>query len=186
VNLPYNWLTSFVYQSPSLSQYNHLARAALGNWQVSGIFTLHSGSPFSVTPSSNCANGGNPSYSDDGGDRADLVPGQKWDQMQGSKSHWLNEYFNTAAFACNAVGTYGDSGRNVLTGPRYNNWDMGFAKSFSINERFKFQFRWEMFDAMNTPHFSNPGAGVGGAGYGAITSLAADPRVMQAAAKLYW
>lgn len=186
VNHTHNWMTSFVYKTPSLSQYNHLAQAALGNWQTSGIFTLRSGSPFSVGPGGACTNGGNPSYSTDGGDRADTVPGQSFGTMQGSKSHWLKQYFNTAAFACNAVGTFGDSGRNLLTGPRYNNWDLGFAKEFPIRERFKFQFRWEMFDAMNTPHFSNPGSSVGGGGYGAINSLAAPPRIMQAAGKFTW
>jgi hypothetical protein len=180
------WVTSFVYQTPSLSRYNYFARAALGNWQTSGIFTLQSGTPFSVTPGGSCANGGNPSYSEDGADRTDLVRGQTFGQMQGSKGHWLNEYFNTAAFACNALGTFGDSGRNILTGPRYNNWDLGFAKNFPIKERFRFQFRWEMFDAMNTPHFSNPGAAVGSGGYGVINSLALPPRIMQVAGRFYW
>lgn len=186
VNHPYNWVTTFVYQTPSLSQFNHVAREALGNWQTSGIFTLQSGIPFSVTPGGSCANGGNPSYSDLGGDRADLVPGQAFGEKQGSKSQWLNQYFNTAAFTCNAVGTFGDSGRNILVGPRHNNWDTGFAKIFPITERFKFQFRWEMFNAMNTPYFSTPSASVGSSGYGAITSLAGSPRVMQAAGKLSW
>ncbi|MGB8538181.1 MAG: carboxypeptidase regulatory-like domain-containing protein [Acidobacteriaceae bacterium] len=181
-----NWVTSFVYQTPSLSQYGRLARETLGNWQGSGIFTLQSGTPFSVTPSGSCLNGGNPSYSQEGGDRADVVPGQSFGEMQGSKSQWINQYFNTAAFECNAAGTFGNSGRNLLTGPRYNNWDLGFGKSLLIKERFNFQFRWEMFDALNTPHFSNPNSAVGGAGYGAITSLASAPRIMQGAVKFAW
>jgi hypothetical protein len=190
VNHPQNWITSFVYQTPSLSQFNHLAKATLGDWQASGIFTLQSGTPFSVTPGGSCPNGGNPSYSNLGGDRADIVSGQPFNEKQGSKNQWLNQYFNPAAFTCNAVGTFGDTGRNILTGPRYNNWDVGFAKTFAVpySDRFKFQFRWEMFNAMNTPHFANPGSAVGSSSYGVINSLASGsaPRVMQAAGKISW
>jgi hypothetical protein len=186
LNRTNNWVTSFVYQTRSLSQYGHLAKGTLGNWQISGIFTLQSGAPFSVQPSGSCPNGGNPSYSDEGGDRADLVPGQTFGEMLGSKSHWINQYFNTEAFTCNAIGTFGDSRRNLLAGPRCNNWDLGFGKNIPIKERFKLQFRWEMFNAMNTPHFSNPGSSVGGAGYGVITSLASSPRIMQGAVKVSW
>jgi hypothetical protein len=186
LNRPHNWVTSFVYQTPSLRQYGHMASEALGNWQGSGVFTLQSGAPFSVTPSGACANGGNPSFSNEGGDRADVVPGEAFDEKQGSKSQWINHYFNTVAFSCNAEGTFGDSGRNILRGPRWNNWDLALAKSFKIRERYVPQFRWEMFNAMNTPHFSTPGASVGGGGYGVITSLASPGRIMQGAVTFSW
>ena len=186
VNRPHNWVTSFVYQVPSFREYGNLARETLGNWQASGVFTLQSGSPFSVHPGGGCANGGNPSFSDLGGDRADVVSGESYDVEQGPKSQWLNHYFNTGAFACNAPGTFGDSGRNLISGPHWNNWDLALGKSFRIKDRYVPQFRWEMFNAMNTPHFSTPGASVGAGGYGIITSLASPGRIMQGAVTFSW
>jgi hypothetical protein len=143
---------------------------------------MHSGLPFSIGG----PNGANNSDSDIGGDRADIFPGAPLDQHQGSKNHWLNEYFNTAAFTANAPGTFGDSARNLLTGPGFNNLDLGFSKNFPFRERYRLQFRWEMFNALNRTWFSTPDSGLGDAAFGQITSDNNSPRLMQAALKLYF
>ena len=119
-------------------------------------------------------------------DRADIVAGAPLDQHQGSKNQWLNEYFNTAAFMANAPGTFGDSARNLLTGPGFNNLDLGFSKNFPFRERYRLQFRWEMFNALNRTWFSTPDSNVGDAAFGQITSDNNSPRLMQAALKLYF
>jgi hypothetical protein len=54
-----------------------------------------------------------------------------------------------------APGTNG-AGRNIFTAPGYWNVDLGFIKVFQINERFKIQFRTEMFNALNHTNFDNP------------------------------
>ena len=36
------------------------------------------------------------------------------------------------------------------------NLDLGFVKVFQLTERFKLQFRMEMFNALNHPNFDNP------------------------------
>jgi len=61
----------------------------------------------------------------------------------------------TQAFCLPVPGTNG-AGRNIFTAPHYWNLDLGFIKTFQLTERFKVQFRTEMFNALNHPNFDNP------------------------------
>jgi len=58
-------------------------------------------------------------------------------------------------FCLPAPGTNG-AGRNVFTAAHYWNLDLGFIKTFQLTERFKLQFRTEMFNALNRTNFDNP------------------------------
>ena len=177
-NVPFIWVSNFIYTSPLLRDKNQFIQQTLGGWELSGIVTLQSGFPFGI------AGGyGDNSGSLQGGDRADVVPGQNFDVRKGGQSEWLNEYFNTAAFTFNAAGTFGDSGRNMFQGPPSKNVDAAIAKNWSVRERYNLQFRWEMFNAFNHPNFGTPDANVGdGGSFGKITSLG-PMRVMQAGLK---
>jgi len=163
----------------------------LGSWEFSGIWTAQSGIPFTIP--GGCA-GNNNSGALIGGDRAD-VTGQPLNVDQGPKSHWLNSYFNPAAFQCNPAGTFGNSGRNLIAGPGQNNFDLGIFKNIPFKERYNVQFRWEMFNAFNRTWFANPNttltsgpAPIGN--FGEITSINtspnSSPRIMQAALKFSW
>ena len=89
--------------------------------------------------------------------------------------------------------TYG-LGRNVLRGPTLTNLDIALAKTTSITERFKMEFRAEFFNALNHPEFAQPtlldnGANILGPTFGQITStgsfrLGATPRIGQFALRL--
>jgi hypothetical protein len=81
------------------------------------------------------------------------------------------------------VGTFGNSGRNILRGPRYFNTDLGLIKNTSIAEQVRLQFRAEFFNLFNNVNFNNPGATVGTPGFGRITG-ARDPRILQLMLKL--
>jgi hypothetical protein len=61
-----------------------------------------------------------------------------------------NEIFCLPAPGQNGIG------RNTFTAPHYWNLDLGFVKVFPLTERFKLQFRMEMFNALNHPNFDNP------------------------------
>jgi hypothetical protein len=63
---------------------------------------------------------------------------------------------------------------------------MMFAKNIPFKERYKVQFRWEMFNALNTPVFSTPTADPSSPAFGEIVSSASTPRIMQVALKFYW
>jgi hypothetical protein len=180
LNVPFIWVSNLVYISPSLHDKSQFIQQTLGSWEASGIITLQSGFPFGIAGGQN---GSNNSDAQQGGDRADLVAGQPFDVRQGGKSNWLNSYFNTAAFMPNAVGTFGDSGKNMFQGPPIKTMDVAFAKNWSVAERYHLQFRWEMFNALNHPNFGNPDSSVTDGNFGKITSLQIPMRVMQAALK---
>ncbi|HVX65361.1 MAG TPA: carboxypeptidase regulatory-like domain-containing protein, partial [Bryobacteraceae bacterium] len=181
MNFPHVFVTNFVWELPGLRNSHPVARGVLGGWQLSGIWHIQSGAPFGISPGS----GSNNSLSQIGADRADYVPGQEVWTKQGDKNDWLNKYFNTAAFQKNAPGTFGNTPRNLLRGPRTNSWDLGISKNWRFADRYRLQFRWEMFNAFNTPSFGNPSTSASSAQFGQITSTGSvPPRVMQGALKM--
>jgi hypothetical protein len=181
LNVPFVWVTYGIYRAPSFEGHNALIRNALGGWEVSAIFTADSGEPFTI----NGGNGNNNSGYDEGQDRADEIPGVPLKIRQGSKSHWLNNYFNTAAFTQNEIGAPGNSQKYLIQEPRVRTMDASFIKNFSVHERYRAQFRWEMFNALNTPSYGQPDNNPTDSNFGQISGIGpVNPRVIQAALKL--
>lgn len=181
INYPFVSVTNAVYTTPALNGHSGLVRGVLGEWEVSAIYTLQSGRPFSISGGNGNNNSGALVY----GDRADLVPGAVVQTHQGNKEQWLNQYFTTAAFRQNAPGTFGNTGRNLLKGPGINYSDAALMKNWTAQERFKVQFRWELFNAFNHANFNLPDSNPSSGTYGRITATGPiKPRVMQAGLKL--
>lgn len=181
-NFPIAWVSNFVYASPSLRGRNLLARELLGDWEISGIYNWMSGAGITIGAG---ANGSNNSFSDQGEDRADRVSGQSLNVKQGSRSNWLNQYFNTNAFTPNAPGTFGDSGKNIIRAPHTTYGDAGIDKNWRVAERYGVQFRWEFFNVFNHPSFGAPGSTMTWGNFGIVTGTGSEPpRVMQGALKL--
>jgi len=149
----------------------------INGWEVTAITNWRSGFPFSVF--SNVDN----SFSGIGSDRADYEGGNPYLGAGGSHAAEVQEYFNVAAFVPNAIGTYGNSGKNILRGPRAFDTDMGLLKNFALVERMSLQFRAEFFNVFNNVNFSQPQNYLGSTSTGQITS-AGNPRVLQFALKL--
>jgi hypothetical protein len=188
LSIPFNWVTNFIYQAPSMRGKNKLVQETLGGWELSSIVTWQSGNPFSIQ-----AAGFNWNEDDSGSmqylDRADRVAGQPLNVHKGSRSQWLNQYFNTDAFVNNAWGTFGDSAKNLMFGPHYFGDDAAVMKSWGLVEGIKLQFRWEAFNAFNHPTFGNPTGDYGNTvtwgNFGKIGTIGnIPPRVMQGALKL--
>ena len=59
-------------------------------------------------------------------------------------------------FARPAIGTFGNSGRDSLTGPGLFNTDMSVAKSFNFTESLRFQLRAEAFNVFNHVNLGGP------------------------------
>jgi len=136
----------------------------LGGWQVSGIFSAQSGSPIGITMSNANLNApGNTQRPDVVGTPAALGavgPGALW--------------FDTLVFSSPANNAFGNATRNgVIDGPRYVNLDATLAKVFSFPHRVKGEFRADIFNITNTPHFSNPNGTFLGTTFGQITSTIA-------------
>ena len=48
----------------------------------------------------------------------------------------------------------GTLSKTLLRGPGVNNWDVSILKNFTIGDRVKFQFRGELYNALNHIQFS--------------------------------
>jgi hypothetical protein len=68
-------------------------------------------------------------------------------------------------------GTLGDTGPNVLTGPRSFTTDASVMKDFGLTERFKMQFRMDAFNLFNHRVLAQPGTCIDCTGSGLITNI---------------
>jgi hypothetical protein len=172
---------SWVYDLPfgrGKAYMSHAPRAvdlAFGGWQVNGIYTARTGSPFTVTQPGDAPNVG------DGSARPDQV-GNPNDVSNRSIDH----FFNTAAFATASQYRWGTAGRNTVIGPGINNWDFSIFKNFAFDEQRKLQFRSEFFNLFNHPEFGLPGASINTAQFGRISGTTRDPRDIQLSLKFLW
>ena len=183
-DVPYGLATSCVWQLPTSKSNSFALKHVLSHWMATGIWMLQGGMPFSIY------SGVDNSLTGVGLDYADLVPGVS-PKLNTGRPHaeLTQEYFNTAAFQQNATGTFGNSGRNILRGPGFNNVDLALMKTVPLkSEKRYLTIRGEFFNTMNTPHFASP-TGAGGSlvtpGFGQILA-ARDPRILQVAMKLNW
>lgn len=123
----------------------------IGGWQVNGIMSKISGTPFTVTSSGTSLNAPGNTQT------ADQV---KADVKILGKIGRGESYFDPTAFAPVTAVRYGTVGRNTLRGPGVFNMDASVFRNFRLTERFSLQFRSEVFNLTNTPAFNNPGANV--------------------------
>ncbi len=107
--------------------------------------------------------------------RPNLVPGV--DIYAANQS--INNWFNPAAFAAPANGTWGNLGRNIANGPGMFEIDSSLQKRFRITERLALNFRAAAYNLFNHPVFSTPSGSIGSltgstpvnAGFGRITTI---------------
>ncbi len=178
---PHSLVVSYIYELPIGkgkkvgTNFNAVANAVVGGWQVSGITSYKSGFPIAITTGDNNTN------SFGGNQRPDLVGNP-------TLSHpTINEWFNTAAFAQPAPFTFGNAPRYMgnVRAPGLANWDIGLQKWFYLHETLKLQFRAEMFNAFNHANFYKPDGNLTDSTFGVI-SATLPPRDIQFGLKLYW
>ncbi|HUS07987.1 MAG TPA: TonB-dependent receptor [Bryobacteraceae bacterium] len=155
-----------------------IAGGVFQGWGLTSLTTWRGGFPFSV------GSGRDNAFSGVGSDRADFIgSGLQQAKLSGqSHAQQIQRFFDTSLFVPNAIGTFGNSGRNILVGPRFFDTDLGLTKDIHITEKSNVQFRAEFFNVFNNVNFSNPGSTLGSASLGKITS-ASDPRILQLALK---
>jgi hypothetical protein len=155
---------NFVWQLPLGT--NAFAR----DWTVSGIFTAHTGRPFTVNQSGNNV-----------GTSMTGLPNVVGD-TNGPET--IDQWFNTAAFQAVSSGTFGNELRNRLTGPAFKNVDLTIQRQIRFGERVTATLRWDIFNLFNTTNFGLPNRDLTSAAtFGTISSLSSDPRTMQLAAR---
>ena len=143
-----------------------------GRWHAAGIFTASTGSPLTIT------SGLDNSLTAVGSDRPNVIGDARVDNPT------IRQWFNTAAFAKNAPGTYGNAGPAILSGPGRWNLDVAVWRRFPIKEQVRADLRWEAFNLFNHARFNNPGTSLNSGTTFGIISTAQDPRIMQLALKV--
>jgi len=159
--------------------------AILGGWRISSFMTIMSGLPMYFTANSTSlqapGNTQTPNLVAPVQILHGIGPGNPW--------------FSTSSFAAPAAATFGNVGRNYLSGPNFFDLDAALSKSIRMTERFSLDLRLEAFGATNTPQFffnntnGTPSGGtasgttLGSTSFGQITS-ASGGRVLQLGAKL--
>jgi hypothetical protein len=131
----------------------------LGGWQINGMVAGYTGPPFTIfAPTASLNAPGNNQTADQIKPSVEII---------GSRLRW----FDTTAYAPVTAARFGTSGRNQLRGPGLWNTDFGVFRNFRLTESVNIQFRAEVFNAMNTPHFSTPSSNVTAANFGTITGV---------------
>jgi len=175
----YQW--SLPFWQHQQEWYQHV----LGGWQLNGIVTAMSGTPFTVFDSNDVSNqGGAPEITGFSANRPNLVSGQ--DPNSGARAvvGWLNAdaFARITPDPNSPVQQFGTAGRNIALGPRYTNWDFAASKNFRLTESKGLQFRAEFFNILNHTNFHLPNSDISSPTFNQI--LAAEPpRLVQFALK---
>jgi hypothetical protein len=160
----------------------------VGGFEVDAITTYASGVPYTVTLNSG-VNSGSPSWPNrigslgriDHGNplmffNATLCPVGALTLANGTPCAWQTPPNNT----------YGNAARSVLYGPSTKDWDISLQRKFKIHDSRSLDFKFDAFNAFNTPNFSTPNAALGAGTAGQITGTVNDNRDMQASATLHF
>lgn len=181
-----NYVTPSVHIQPIANQF-------LNGWEVTGIVNWYpSGNPFTIV------SGVDNSFSAIGADRADLINVSNINKTKlGGRPHpgVIGQWINPSDFTANAIGTYGNIGKNGLRSPGLFTSDLSVIKNTTFR-RVSLQLRADLFNVTNHPNFaapnnneSSPGFGqiagtLGANAYGGPTSYGtSQPRLMQFGAK---
>src|SRR5262245_24855073 len=181
----HNLTINYIYRLPRLSKYwdNGFTRQALDGWELSGITSLVSGSPLSISYSTvQGTDLAGTSLSNGVDSRVVLVGNPVLPSDQRSSTCVHNNAATTAAAKLQAVGCHlnaisvqaptkadfgiGNSPKDPIRGPGINNWDISIFKNFRIGGEngVSLQYRLEMYNAFNHTQFGVDGGVAGGTG----------------------
>ncbi len=173
-DIAHSFKLSSIWEAPRLNL-GGPADAILNGWGATANVLWRGGFPFGVR------SGVDNSFSGVSRNRADFIGTDINDADLGSgrpHSEMISRFFDTSLFEQNAEGAFGNSGKNVLRGPRHFNADLGILKNTRVNERVNVQFRAEFFNIFNNVNFRLPNATLTSPAVGRITT-AFDSRIIQ-------
>jgi len=164
------------------------------DWQVSGVVTAESGAPFTPQIS------GDLSHADE---QAVIGSGNPTDRPNVTGSAFYpahktpDQYLLPSGFSAQIPFTFGNTGRNILTGPGLGSWDFSVIRKFRLAEPATLEFRAEIFNILNRANFDIPQRDLASPSFGRIfntlqplAGLASggpgDPREIQLGLKLSW
>ncbi|HEV2495324.1 MAG TPA: hypothetical protein VG204_19885 [Terriglobia bacterium] len=156
---------NYIYELPFFTKSRSgAARSLLGGWKVSGITSFFTGAPINFGCSLLSGIGEGVQCNSLG--KFQIKKGVVNDPEFGPTPTWfdpntIGQVTLAQLRADGQLGMFGTMGRNVLTGPGRNNWDMALLKDFELPwfgaERSRLQFRWETFNTFNHPQWGSFG-----------------------------
>jgi hypothetical protein len=173
---PQAFVATYIYQMPHFRRWGILGKEVIDGWQLNGITTVSTGSPFNVLS--------NVDTNDDGisTDRPNII-GNPIISGSRSRTAKINEFFNTADFVVPGANSGpGDSPRDPLVGPGYVDTDLSAFKRFALVHESDLLFRGEIYNLFDNVNLSDPNGTVGNGNFGKITGTSA-PRIVQFALK---
>lgn len=190
---PQRLVVSYLYNLPGPHNEFSLEGRFLAGWGVSGITTIQSGEPLTIT-TVDATNAFGITGAGLNPDPAEIAPGCKAGQLvtPGSIQSKLSDYFNQSCFTTPPVITsdggtaFGNAGPGIVSGPDQVNFDFALMKRtpFGSNDNRNVEFRAEFFNLFNHTQFGQPDALEGLPDFGVISSTIVSPRVIQLALKL--
>jgi len=174
---------SYQWSLPFLQHSSNWYGKVLGNWQLNGIFTAMSGTPFTVYDSGDPSlQGQAPEITGFSANRPNVIGNPN------SGPRTAAEWFNVGAFQqlqpdpLGRFEVFGDEGRNAVQGSDYVNWDFSAFKNIRLTESKELQFRGELFNVLNHVNFRLPVSDIESPTFGQIQQDVS-PRVIQVALK---
>jgi hypothetical protein len=171
-----SWMPDVPADAPAV------VRAFFDRWQLNGIASYNSGTPFTVSDSANVALQANsPPISGFPASRPNVIG----DPNAGP--HTADEWISRSSYQRldiqTQAGQFGNAGRNIARGPSYANVDVSLVRDFDLTGQTRLQFRAEVFNVFNHANFGLPVGDLNSPSFGRILS-AGSPRLMQFAMKL--
>jgi hypothetical protein len=140
----HNFQMGFLYDLPFAKGSSNPVAAVVRDWQVNGVYSFYSGTPFSI-------NGDNTALNQRGGRQTiDLIAPLKRVADPGPNG----VYYDPASFA-QPGNKWGNTGRNQFRGPSQYNLDMGLFRGFPIG-RYRVEFRATASNVLNHSRWNNP------------------------------
>jgi hypothetical protein len=154
-----------------------IANAIFGGWQVNGIISAYTGTPFSVSSPGSSLNA--PSNSQTA-DQVKTTVDRIGDVGPGT------HYYDPTAFAPVTTQRFGTSGRNILRNPGVFNTDLDITRNFPIKERLRMQFMAQFFNLPNTSHFNGVASSSVTSGSFMLINSSYGERQIRFGLRLYW
>jgi len=169
-----------VYHLP-FTTHNPVAQNLIRGWELSSIFMVRTGIPFAPLVGTN----------NSGAISGSWFPNLAGDPFAGTCSngarvHTVACWFNDTAFTTPQANTFGKLGRNVYSGPGWENVDLALLRNIALSrwrEGMSLQIKATASDVLNHPNIGLPDATLGDGAFGQIL-YANTNRLMQLGAKL--
>ena len=202
-DLRQRFVLSYSWQIPFTHSLTGAAKKLLDGWQVAGVFSAQGGLPATIYSGTRRGIGdilldGNSNVIANGDvSKFHPVPltSATLATLTSPCARGVNTSTNPAVICTNTsnfpltqplLGNAGNSGRNKLRLAPYNNLDWTFIKDTQVTERFRVQFRWEIYNLMNHPNFAVLNNNLTSSTFGTYSTTANNMRQMQGGLKLFF